>query len=226
MFRVLLVLRHVIKYGSLLVLLAVFLAHSLVRSAAEGNVYTEVQEVPAASAALVLGTSRYSRAGTPNRFFTARMNAAAELLEEGRVEALVVSGDNAHSSYNEPAAMVEALQERGVPTDRIVPDYAGFRTLDSVVRMQRVFQQDHFVIVSQRFHVERALFIASAHGIDAHAYVADDASGMAQLNVRIREYAARVQAVLDIYVFDTEPRFLGPSVPIEFPISSPLDSPL
>ncbi len=226
MFRTLLVLRHVIKYGALLLLLAVFLAHSIVRSAADGKVYSQAEEVPAASAALVLGTSRYSRSGAPNRFFIARMDAAAELLSEGRVEVLVVSGDNAHSSYNEPAAMADALQERGVPAERIVPDYAGFRTLDSVVRMNRVFQQERFIVVSQRFHVERAIFIASAYGIDAHGYAADDATGMAQLNVRLREYAARVQALLDIYIFDTEPRFLGPPLPIEFPISSPLQSPL
>lgn len=224
MFRTLLILRHVFKYGALLVVLAIFLSHSVVRSAAEGRVYTEAREVPVASTALVLGTSRYSRNGTPNRFFTARMDAAAELLAEGRVEVLVVSGDNAHRSYNEPAAMADALQERGVPSESIVPDYAGFRTLDSVIRMQRVFLQDRFVIVSQRFHVERAIFIATAHGIDAYAYVAKDASGMAQLSVRIREYAARVQALLDIYVFHTQPRFLGPPLPIEFPISSPLDS--
>ncbi len=226
MFRTLLILRHVIKYGALLIVLAVFLAHSIVRSAAEGRVYSQARDVPAASAALVLGTSRYSRSGAPNRFFTARMDAAAELLAEGRVDVLVVSGDNAHSSYNEPAAMADALQQRGVPTERIVPDYAGFRTLDSVVRMNRVFQQEHFVIVSQRFHVERAIFIASAYEIDAHGYVAEDASGMAQLSVRIREYAARVQALLDIYIFDTEPRFLGPPLPIEFPLSSPLHSSL
>ncbi|MEX2443358.1 MAG: ElyC/SanA/YdcF family protein [Alkalispirochaeta sp.] len=224
MFRVLLIVRHLIKYGVLLVLLAVFLSHSLVRGAAEGRVYSEISEVPVSSAALVLGTSRYSRSGTPNRFFVARMDAAADLVEEGRVEVLVVSGDNSHSSYNEPAAMADALRERGVSSDRIVRDYAGFRTLDSVIRMRSVFQQDRFVIVSQRFHVERAIFIAAAHRIDAYAYAADDASGMAQLNVRVREYAARVQAVLDVYVFNTEPRFTGPSLPIEFPISSPLNS--
>jgi SanA protein len=153
------------------------------------------------------------------------MDAAAQLLEEGRVAILVVSGDNAHRSYNEPAAMMEALEEREVPLDRIVPDYAGFRTLDSVIRMDRVFQQNRFIVVSQRFHVERAIFIATANGIDAYGYAADDATGMAQLSVRVREYAARVQAVLDVYVFGTEPRFIGPVIPIEFPISSPLHSP-
>jgi SanA protein len=225
MFRALLIVRHLIKYGVVIVLIIVFLSHSLVRGAAEGRVYTEISAVPRTSAGLVLGTSRYSRSGTPNRFFIARMDAAAQLLEEGRVAILVVSGDNSHRSYNEPAAMMEALEEREVPLNRIVPDYAGFRTLDSVIRMDRVFQQNRFVVVSQRFHVERAIFIATANGIDAYGYAADDATGMAQLSVRVREYAARVQAVLDVYVFGTEPRFIGPVVPIEFPISSPLHSP-
>lgn len=224
MFRILLIARHVIKYGALFVLLAIFLSHSLVRDAADGRVYTDISEIPGASSALVLGTSRYSRSGTPNRFFIARMDAAAELIEADRVKVLVVSGDNAHSSYNEPAAMMAALRERGISADRLLPDYAGFRTLDSVLRMHRVFQQDHFVIVSQRFHVERAIFIATAHGIDAYGYVADDATGMAQLSVQVREYAARVQAVLDVYLFNTAPRFNGPALPIEFPLLSHLHS--
>lgn len=224
MFRILLIARHLIKYGILLVLLAVFLSHSLVRGAAEGQIFTDVSDVPVSSAALVLGTSRYSRSGTPNRFFIARMDAAAELIDAGRADVLVVSGDNSSSSYNEPAAMMAALRDRGVFADRLIPDYAGLRTLDSVLRMHRVFQQDRFVIVSQRFHVERAIFIAEAHGIKAYGYAADDASGMAQLSVQMREYAARVQAVLDVYLFDTEPQFSGPSVPIELPLSSHLHS--
>lgn len=224
MFRILLIARHVVKYGAVLALLAVFLSHSLVRSAAEGRIYSDVSEISDFSAALVLGTSRYSRSGTPNRFFIARMDAANELIEAGRVRVLVVSGDNAHRSYNEPAAMMAALQDRGISADRLIPDYAGFRTLDSVLRMQSVFQQDRFVIVSQRFHVERAIFIAAAHGIDAYGYAAEDAAGMAQLSVQVREYAARVQAVLDVYMFGTEPRFQGPSLPIEFSLLSHLHS--
>lgn len=109
--------------------------------------------------------------------------------------------------------MQNALIDRGVPEEKIVLDYAGFRTLDSIVRMHEVFQQSDFVVVSQGFHLERALFIADARGIPAVGYAAADVDGT--IGVRIREYAARVRAVLDVFVLHTEPRFLGDPEPIE-----------
>ena len=224
MFRFLLILRHLIKYGVVLTLLLVFLAHSFVRDASRGRIYTDPHRVPTADVALVLGTSRYTRSGRTNQFFEARMDAATELIEAGAVRVLIVSGDNASAHYDEPGAMTEALTARGVPAERIVRDDAGLRTLDSVIRTNRVFGQDRIVIVSQRFHVERALFLARSYGIDAYGFVAADAGGVAQVSVRLREYAARVRAVLDVYVLGTEPRVLGDPIPIEFPAESTLQS--
>lgn len=217
-------IRHIIKYGMLTLLLVIFVAHSLVIRAAEGRVHRDPADLPPVRVALVLGTSQYTRSGRPNRFFEGRMNAAAELYRRGVVRVLLVSGDNSHPSYNEPAAMTAALVDRGIPADAIVQDYAGFRTLDSVVRTREVFGEESFVIVSQEFHVERALFLATANGIEAWGYPAPDAEGMAHVSVRLREYAARVQAVLDAYVLGTRPRFLGERVPIEFPEDSAVES--
>lgn len=111
-------------------------------------------------------------------------------------------------------AMRNALVRRGVPEHRIILDYAGFRTLDSIVRMNEVFLQSDFVVVSQPFHLARALFIADARGISAIGYAAADVEG-GTIGVRLREYAARVRAVLDVFVLHTQPRFLGDPEPIE-----------
>jgi SanA protein len=220
--KTLLVARHVIRYVVIFALLLVFLAHAVVKRAADGRIYHDIESVPVKTSALLLGTSWSSRSGRPNRFFEHRIDAAAHLVRHGRVAVLVASGDNSHDSYNEPRAMQNALVDRGVPTDRIILDYAGFRTLDSVVRMHEVFQQSDFIVVSQEFHLERALFIAEARGIDAIGFAARDVEGT--FGVRIREYAARVRAVFDVYVFGTQPRFLGDPVPIETDADSTLES--
>lgn len=152
------------------------------------------------------------------------MDAAADLIRFGVVPGVVVSGDNSHASYNEPAQMQRALVARGVDGDRIQADFAGFRTLDSVVRMRDVFGEERFVIVSQRFHVERAIYVARARGIDAWGYAARDASGYGNLSVQVREYFARVRAVLDVHLLGTEPRFLGDPIAIEFPPALDVES--
>ena len=181
---------------------------------ASGRILYDLEDVPVRESALLLGTSWSSRSGRPNRFFQYRIDAASELILANRVRVIVASGDNSHYSYNEPLAMQNALVQQGVPEERITLDYAGFRTLDSIVRMHEVFQQSDFVVVSQPFHLARALFIADARGIPAIGYAAADVEG-GSIGVRIREYAARVRAVLDVFVLHTEPRFLGDPEPIE-----------
>ncbi len=209
--------RYILRIAALFVALLVFFSHAVVHNAAEGKLYSRIGETPYRRAGLLLGTSPYFRTGAPNQFFRNRIEAAAALIAAGRIEVIVVSGDNRHQSYNEPRYMRDALIDRGVPPERIVMDFAGLRTLDSVVRMNRVFLQDRFVIISQEFQVERALFLAAEHDIDAIGFIAADAEGIAQTNVRIREFAARVQAVLDVYILGTSPRHLGDAVPIVFP---------
>ena len=129
-------------------------------------------------------------------------------------EAILVSGDNSRRDYDEPTDMKEALVEAGLPEDRIHCDYAGFRTLDSVVRAKDVFLLDRFVVVSQEFHVERALYIAKELGIEAYGYPARDVGGKAGMKTKAREDLARVKAVLDMKLLNTQPKFRGEPVPI------------
>lgn len=184
------------------------------RIAREASRVHTVSSSPVRHVALVLGCSPRLRDGRENWFFRNRIECAAQLFREGKAHYLLVSGDNSRKEYDEPTAMKEALVQLGVPAQRIYLDYAGFSTLDSVVRAQAVFGQQEILIVSQKDHVMRALYIAAAHGIRAAGVAARDVGFQAGLRTRVREALARVRTVLDIHVLGRTPHFLGPRVPI------------
>lgn len=169
-------------------------------------------EAPARRAAVVMGCVPKLAGGWDNPYFTARIEAAAELWRAGKVEALVVSGDNHVEWYDEPSEMKAALVRAGVPEDRIVCDYAGFRTLDSVVRARTIFGLDSFLVVSQDFHVRRAVFLGRCRGLDVRGYAARGVPfGRLSSRTLVREPLARVAAVLDV-LLGRRPRFGGPRV--------------
>jgi SanA protein len=179
------------------------------------SVFTEYESLPNYPVALVLGTSNKTTAGTPNQFFERRMDTAAALFKVGKIQHFIVSGDNRTKFYNEPFEMQKALISRGVPTSAITLDYAGLRTLDSVVRCKEIFGQNKIIIITQPFHSYRALFISQFYDIEAAAMGASDPGLDISFKVKLREYFARSKAVLDLYLFRTEPRHLGPKEPIK-----------
>jgi SanA protein len=187
--------------------------HYWVEAVAGPFCHGDLAQVPKMKAAVVLGCAPTIQ-GRPNLFFTKRMEAAVRLHQSGKVEALIVSGDNGSKEYDEATAMKVALVKVGIPEKAIYLDYAGFRTLDSVVRAKEVFGQEAFVVVSQRFHNERAVFLARQSGIHAVGYDAADLRGSRGLMTHLREYLARVQAVLDVTLLGTQPKFLGEAVVI------------
>ena len=167
---------------------------------------------PARRAAVVMGCVPKLAGGWDNPYYTARIEAAAELWRAGKVEALVVSGDNHVEWYDEPTEMKAALVAAGVPEDRIVCDYAGFRTLDSVIRAKTIFGLDSFLVVSQDFHVRRAIFLGRCRGLDVRGYAARGVPfGRLSSRTIVREPLARVAAVLDV-LLGRRPRFGGPRV--------------
>lgn len=194
------------------ILILLVLSDRAVERAGTSRSYDTLSYLPDTKAALVLGTSRYRPGGRTNLFFRYRLEAAKELLDAGKVEYLILSGDNQRLSYNEPVEMKKAMIDMGVDPQHLILDYAGFRTLDSVIRCKEVFGQEPFIVVSQRFHNSRALYIAGSYGIEAYAYNARDVQGVSGLKVRMRESLARVKAVLDIRLLGTKPRYLGESV--------------
>jgi SanA protein len=185
----------------------------IVRSA-RGRMFDQVADVPARRVGLVLGTGRTARDGRLNPHFRNRMEAAAELYRAKKVRQLIVSGDNHVKGYDEPTDMKLALLALGVPEPAMTLDYAGFRTLDSVVRAQKVFGQSAFVIVSGRFHNHRALFVCRYYGIDAVAFNAREVALRYAVRTNVREWFARVKAVVDLYVLHARPKFLGQPVAI------------
>ncbi len=161
--------------------------------------------------ALVLGTSKWTIVGTQNLFFKGRVEASAELYANGFVKHLLLSGDNSLKEYNEPLLLKKELESKGVPGHAMTMDFAGFRTLDSIVRSKEVFGQDSLIIVTQSFHLSRALFLARQHDIHAVGY---KAPGPLPLRIWFREVLARVVAVADVVV-GTQPKFLGKEEPLE-----------
>lgn len=180
-----------------------------------GRMHNSTAALPDRSIALVLGCAPTIR-GHANTSFVTRMDAAADVWKAGKASAFLVSGDNSAHDYNEPEAMKQALMARGIPANRIICDFAGLRTLDSIVRAREIFQASHLIIISQPYHNARALAIARYNGIDAHAYNAKDSSTKrAKLRMWIRERLARPVMLLDLWVLNTSPRFLGEPEPIE-----------
>lgn len=169
-----------------------------------------IGEVPAMPVGLVLGCRPALSDGRPNLFFKNRIQRAAELFHSQKVSLLLVSGDNSRKDYDEPTAMRDALVRQGVPLERIVIDYAGFSTLDSVVRAQQVFGLNEFIVVTQRDHAMRAIYIAEAHGIRAVGVAADEVAFRYAFRTKLREKIARVRTILDVKVLGRKPRFSGP----------------
>lgn len=196
--------------GAILLLVLIISACNIwIVKSTEDKVYSDIALLPEHRMGLVLGTSHRLVGGAPNPFFRNRIQMAATLYALGKVDHFILSGDNSSRYYNEPVEMKKALIKKGVPASAITLDYAGLRTLDSVVRSKKIFGQNEIIIITQPFHSYRALFISRYYDMDAVAMVADDAEPDQTLKLRLREYLARTKAVLDLYVFKTDPRFLG-----------------
>lgn len=162
---------------------------------------------------LVLGTSKTLRNGTINLYFKYRINATVELFNKGKIDFILISGDNGNKNYDEPTDFKIELIKRGIPENKIFLDYAGFRTLDSVIRSKEIFGQKSITIISQQFHNERAIYLADKNGIKAIGFNAKNVPGKYGVKVQLREYLARTKVFVDI-IFGVKPRFLGEKIQI------------
>jgi len=176
------------------------------------RLYSDINLIPTKKVALLLGTSKNLRHGRINRYFQYRINAAVQLYKAGKIKYIIASGDNSTRRYNEPIQMKKSLMAQGIPDKVITLDYAGFRTLDSIVRCHKIFSQDDIIIISQPFHNKRALFISDFYGIKAIGFNARAVPLKNDLKTPIREFFARLKAVLDLYILGTQPKFLGEKI--------------
>lgn len=210
----------VVKWAARLLLLGILMVYLLdqyMTLSASKDIYTSVKEVPKKRAALLLGTAKYVAKGKKNYFYVYRIRAAVALWKAGRVSAILVSGDNQSKYYNETERMRNDLIKAGVPKKYITSDNAGLRTFDSIVRAETIFGLKDYIIVSQKFHLERALFIARAKGQKVIGFAAKDKKGTnAAKKMIAREYLARVKAFLDVYILNTKAKVYGKKEKVKY----------
>lgn len=167
----------------------------------------DLADVPRTDVAVVFGAGLWD--GEPSPYLAHRLDAAVRLYRAGRVKVVLVTGDNSRKDYDEPDAMRAYLTERGVPGSRVVRDYAGFDTWDSCVRAKKIFGVDRAVLISQGFHIRRAVALCEAAGIDSYGVGATDQHNVTWYYGGTREVFAAGKAALDA-VFRPDPQFLGP----------------
>jgi len=180
------------------------------------RIYTRVEDVPPRAVAIVLGAGLWPD-GSLTPVLADRVVTASDLYHMGVVRRLLFSGDNRFVNYNEPGAMRDYAVRLGVPQDVIVLDYAGRRTYDTCYRARVIFGVEQAVVVTQRFHAARVLYLCNALGVDAVAVVADRQDyTLRRLTWETREYLALAQAWWDVNVRHPVP-VLGAPLPIEVP---------
>jgi len=206
--------RNRIVLGLLIIILIILLPNSIVKKSANDKLFNSIQDVPYNKVGLLLGTAKYLQSGIINPYYKYRINAAVSLYNAGKISYVLVSGDNSKISYDEPTTIKNDLIAAGIPEAKIFLDYAGFRTLDSVVRSKEIFGQSSITVISQKFHNERAIYISKKKGINAVGFNARDTSLRFGFKTRMREILARDKMILDL-IFHKKPKFLGDQVEIK-----------
>ncbi|WP_207784627.1 SanA/YdcF family protein [Marinifilum breve] len=198
----------------ILFLIGIYGSNKLVEKAAADKIYDSTTKIPHNKVGLFLGTAKYVSNGQINLYYKYRIDAAVALFKAGKVKFILVSGDNSTKEYDEPSTIKEDLVSKGIPANKIYLDYAGFRTLDSVVRCKKIFGQNSITIISQQFHNERAIYIANNKDIHAIGFNAKDVSVHYGFKTQLREKLARVKMVIDL-VIGKQPKFLGEKIEIK-----------
>ncbi len=195
-------------------LILILVCNFTVNWAAEGKTFSTLEDVPKNEVGLILGTAKKLVGGQPNVYYSFRINATLKLFKAKKISYVLVSGDNATKYYNEPKTIKADLIAGGIPKDKIFLDFAGFRTLDSMVRAKEVFGLSKVTIISQKFHNQRAIYLANKKGLDAIGFNAKDVKGNFGLKIHAREYLARVKVFIDL-LFKTKPKFYGERIIIK-----------
>lgn len=180
-----------------------------------GRLYDNAETVPHKRVAVMLGTNPKTKTGKMNYFYKHRIDAAVKLYQNGKIDRILISGDNSSKTYSEPDAMKADLMAAGIPDSAIYLDFAGFSTYDSMVRAKKVFGLSEFMVVSQDFHNKRAVYIARQNGIDAIGFnVQNTLFRKWRIKMELREILARVKAVGEV-VMNKKPHFLGEPIEIK-----------
>lgn len=204
--------KKLVKVG-IVTTIIILLIDLAITQKAKPYVFDNTKDLHTNKVGLVLGAGKYTSHGNINLYYKYRLEAAVLLFKSGKIEFILVSGDNGRKDYDEPSDFKNDLIKRGIPENKIYLDYAGFRTLDSIVRAKKIFGLSEFTIISQKFHNERAVFLAQHHDINAIAYNAKDMKGRYGIKTKLREYLARSKAAIDV-LFKVKPKYLGKTIDI------------
>lgn len=193
----------------LMIVITVLICWGLVSSAASDRSYNDVEKIPANRVGIVLGTSPFTRQGVRNLYFDTRIDAASELYKAGKVKHFILSGGDYRGKqefgYDEPASMRDSLKVRGVPESAMTLDYDGVRTNNSIIKAREIYGLDSVTLISQKYHNDRALYLANRQGLEAVAYNAELPNRRRLKNVG-REVFARVKMFMDM-VTTPKPEF-------------------
>lgn len=203
--------RKIFLFGISTIVLLTMLSNIIVVRSTSEYLYDNADLLNNSQVGLLLGTSKNLKSGSRNDFFYHRIEATAELFRNGKLKKVIISGDNSRADYNEPQDMKMELIKNGIPDSVIFLDYAGLRTLDAVVRAKEIFGQDTFIVISQKFHNERAVYLARHYGIEAFGYNAREVKAYKSLKTKIRELFARNKMFLDL-LLGVKPKFSGEKV--------------
>jgi SanA protein len=201
---------------TILLLMSIFCIYycdHLIKNSASGKLYSDPSAIPYNKVGLLLGTSKFLSKGVDNPYYQYRIEAAVQLLKANKIKYIIISGDNGHANYNEPQSMKADLIGAGIDSSIIYLDFAGFRTFDSIIRLKEIFGQNAVTIISQPFHNERAIYIASKENISAIGFNARDLNNSNGFKTQLREKFARVKVFVD-FLIGKKPRFLGQKIQI------------
>ncbi|WP_111709510.1 SanA/YdcF family protein [Lutibacter citreus] len=209
--------KRLILLTSLIVFLigtSLYFSNYIIEKETKPFIFKNVKNIPKHKVGVVLGTTKYLLNGTLNLYYKYRLITAYDLFKSNKIEFILVSGDNSSPSYNEPLTFKEDLIKLGVPESKIYMDFAGFRTLDSMVRAKEIFGLSEFIVISQEFHNARAIYIGKKKGINAIGFNAKNVPSKYGFKTNIREKFARVKVFIDLF-FHKNPKFLGDKVIIK-----------
>lgn len=193
---------------------AILVPNLVIPATASDLIVDRPEDAPSAPVAIVLG-ARVWEGGTPSAMLADRLETAIRLYHLGKVEKLLLSGDHGQKEYDEVNAMLAYVRDRGVPDEDVFTDHAGFSTYDTMYRARDVFAVTSALVVTQRFHLERAVYIAHELGLDVVGVPADIQPYIGEARFALRDWLARVKAFFQLHVTHPLPRYLGPVIDID-----------
>ncbi|MCK9611561.1 MAG: ElyC/SanA/YdcF family protein [Bacteroidales bacterium] len=214
-------LKKIFRYLILCLVVLFVFANIIIYISSGKYIHSKIDKVPQSYTALIPGASVYA-SGEPSPILADRLDKGLELYKSGKIKRFLLSGDHGTRTYDEVNGMKKYLEKKGVPDSVLFTDHAGFDTYSSMVRARDVFEVDSVIIVTQKFHLHRALYIARKKGLEAYGYSSDMRKYSSINYLKIRETFANVKAFFEV-LFNVSPKFGGEKIPIRGDSSKSFD---